>query len=53
MKCDVVQGNAHIMVIGFRNSNFLISNKRKLGKLYCEGKISKFGDAELKIQGKQ
>ena len=49
---DDVQENAHILVIGFLNSNFSISNQRYLGKLYCERKISEFGDAELEIQGK-
>ena len=51
MKRDAVQENAHIQVIGFRNSNFVISNQRYLGKLYCERKISEFRDAELEIQG--
>ena len=37
---------------GFGFSNFFISNQRQLGNLYCERKISEFGDAELEIQGK-
>ena len=52
MKRDAVQENAHMRVIGFRNSNFFISNQRSLGKLHCERKISDLGDAELEIQGK-
>ena len=52
MKRDAVQKNAHMRVIGFRNSNFFISNQREFGKLYCERKISEFGYAELEIQGK-
>ena len=52
MKRDVVQEYAHILVIRFRNSNFFISNKRKLGKLYGEPKISEFRDADLEIRGK-
>ena len=52
MKREAVQQNAHMRVIGFRNSNFFISNQRRLGKLYCEREISDFGDAELEIQGK-
>ena len=53
MKRDAVQENADILVIGFRNLNFFISNQRYLGKLYCERKISEFGDAVLVIHGKQ
>ena len=49
---DDVQENAHILVIGFRNSYFLISNQSQLGTLYYEIKISEFGDAELERQGK-
>ena len=52
MKGDAVQDNAHIPVIKIRNSNFFISNQWLLGTLYCERKISEFGDAELEIQGK-
>ena len=52
MKRDAVQENTHILVIGFRNSNFFISNQMELGKVYCEIKISEFGDAALEIQGK-
>ena len=51
-KRDAVHENAHILVIGFQKCKFFISNQRELGKLYCERKISEFGDAELEIQGK-
>ena len=52
MRRDAVQENVHILVIGFRNSNFFISNQMELGKVYCEIKMAEFGDAKLKIQGK-
>ena len=51
-KCDAIQKNTHILGIRIRNSNVFISNQRQLGKLYCERKISEFGDAEIEIQGK-
>ena len=34
MKRVAVQENAHILVIGFSNSNYFISNQRLLGKLF-------------------
>ena len=44
--------NTHNLVIGFRNSNVFISNERKLGKIYCERKISEIGDPKLQIEAK-
>ena len=48
MKRDAVQENAHILVIGFRNSNFFVSTQ----VLLLRKKISEFTDAELGIQAK-
>ena len=49
MKRVTVQENAHILVIGFPNSNFYISNQREAVKIYCAKQKSEFGDAELDI----
>ena len=51
MKCDAVQENAHMRVIGFWNSNFFISNQRQLGKLYLKEKYRNSEMQSLRYKG--
>ena len=48
-KRDAVEENAHILVIGFQNSDF---KSKVITHALFEIKISQFGYAELEILGK-